>query len=315
MGSLNQKKNVFSVKLRWNLLVGAWAVDTRCQSSVVLIAVDIRCQPYVVLIDVFIWTHGTFHTGLRRLAATLLSVASGHAARGDSNQAVSFECLYARTQFFFSPSSFRAVVSLRLDNRIWWCYMWNMKISGHWDKTSTGAKRAERMSHRHGNNLPRTLLSCSLTSVVFIFSLCTTRTPLIRFQGSDPVSKLPLSSLIPPKKAIWVYCTQRSAHTAYISTNVRECFVHTCTCAHCLFQRCLPNNLRPGLISFLEMLSGGKNVWMFIRDNIFVSALWDRRRHYQSVKTAHVEQYLQSTCAVNRDSWRCLRTVASREHT
>ncbi len=60
---------------------------------------------------------------------------------------------------------------------------------------------------------------------------------------------------------------------------------------------------------------GEKNGWMFIRENIFVSALWGHRRHYESVKTAHAEKYLQSTCAVNRDSWWCLRTVASREHT
>lgn len=32
--------------------------------------------------------------------ATPLSVASGHAARDDSNQAVSFECLYAQPHFF-----------------------------------------------------------------------------------------------------------------------------------------------------------------------------------------------------------------------
>lgn len=64
-------------------------------------------------------------------------------------------------------TSFRVVASLRLANRLGWCYMWNMKSSGHCAKKSMEDKQAERMIHYHENYLPGTLWSCSLNQHCF----------------------------------------------------------------------------------------------------------------------------------------------------
>lgn len=127
-GNVNQK-NVFSVKLRWSLFVGAWAVDGRRRAS-------------IVLIDMFIWTHSTFHTGLRRQVATPLSAASGHAARVDSNHtALLNACMHNHTFLSSLLPSLRAVAYLRLVIRLRWCYdMWNMNISADLDETSVSSQ-------------------------------------------------------------------------------------------------------------------------------------------------------------------------------
>lgn len=90
--------------------------------------------------------------------------------------------------------SFRTVVSLGLANRLRWCYMWNMKISSHWERMSMGDKQTERMCHHHGNCLPRTLLSCYLNQCCLLpFQF--TRSSMITFQGTKTISELSISSL------------------------------------------------------------------------------------------------------------------------
>lgn len=124
------QRNVFPVKLRWKLFVRAEALDTCCWCL-------------IFLIDVFIWTHATFQTCLSR---GYFIKCLGHSPGVEVIVLCLLNACLHKDHFSFSC---RAVAPLRLSPRLWLCYKWTIKCSGHWNKRSMGDKQAERMSHHH----------------------------------------------------------------------------------------------------------------------------------------------------------------------
>ena len=145
-------------------------------------------------------------------------------------------------------------------------------------------------SRHHGNQIPRTL--DLLPKAALFLSIRSTRTPFISFQRTDPIFKLPLSSLrLTNSNWLWLLFlahAQRSAHTAYITTNAQECFVHTFICSDCLFQ-CKQTGAWVAVSCFLCLCEG----------KIFTNSIW--AGHYimillrQHILSNFLKTHMQST--------------------